>query len=248
MPPSEFGNFMGGIGARRSSREQPFMVMSSSSSAMTADANRWDYTSLAHRDRRSAGISSAPLWADPSCATVVLLRRLPRRALRTPRECRRIHCAHCSRTARNFSDAPFTRHPNQDPATGSVPQTNVIRHRQLSSALLRCESQFYPAPLMAIWSTTSSIHNRHSTNVDKATRAWDWTISEKDRLFGRYSQSNQEIPTSNSTHSPTILSNNAPTHNESWIGPERSAPPGQRRAVGVNYVRVNPGSSGNLRT
>ncbi len=108
-------------------------------------------------------------------------------------------------------------------------------------------SQFYPAPINSNLVNNQLNSQSTQTNVNQGDARVDWTISEKDRLFGRYSQSFQEIPTTNSYALAYNSFNNAPTHNGVLDWTHTAGPSLVNDArIGVNYVRVNTGSTGDL--
>ncbi len=107
-------------------------------------------------------------------------------------------------------------------------------------------SQYYPLPVNGalinnVYNTTHS-----AINGDQGDAKIDWTVSDKDRVFGRYSQSVIDNPSTNSI--PIFYNSfaNYPTHNGvlDWT---RSVSPSfvNDARVGVNYVLVNNGAASN---
>lgn len=148
----------------------------------------------------------------------------------------------------NFSELLSRGIQIKDPKTGVPYPNNVIPPSQLSPAALNIvNSQFYPAPLNSNLVNNQLNSQSTQTNVDQGDARVDWNISQKDRLFGRYSQSFQEIPLSNSYALAYNTFNNAPTHNGVLDWTHTISPSLINDArIGVNYVRVNTGSTGDL--
>src|SRR5262249_43057710 len=114
----------------------------------------------------------------------------------------------------NFSELLSRGIQIKDPTTGIPIPGNVISPSQLSTVARNIvSSQFYPAPLNGNLVNNQLNSQSTQTNVDQGDARVDWNISGKDRLFGRYSQSFQEIPTTNSYALAYNSFNNAPTHN-----------------------------------
>ena len=134
----------------------------------------------------------------------------------------------------------------KDPKTGIAYPNNVIPPSQLSPAAINTvTSPYYPAPLNSNLVNNQLNSQATQTNVNQGDARVDWTISEKNRLFGRYSQSYQEIPLSNSYALAYNSFNNAPTHNGvlDWTLAATPSLVNDAR-IGVNYVLVNNGSTG----
>ena len=89
-------------------------------------------------------------------------------------------------------------------------------------------------------------HPQRTINGDQGDVKIDWNITDKDRIFGRYSQSNITNP---STNNVPIFYNwfaNYPTHNGVLDWTRTIIPTLVNDArVGVNYVFVNNGAAGN---
>ena len=107
-------------------------------------------------------------------------------------------------------------------------------------------SSVYPQP-----TSPGLLHNYLYTthtaiNGDQGDVRVDWNVSDKDRIFGRYSQSMIDNPTTNNM--PLYYNGFAtyPTHNGvlDWVRTITPSVVNDAR-VGVNYVRVNNGAAAN---
>ena len=89
---------------------------------------------------------------------------------------------------------------------------------------------------------TSQTYN----NGDQGDAKVDWNFTDKDRLFGRYSQSNFVNPTTNNVPIFYNSFNNSPTHTGALDWTRTLSPTMVNEArVGVNYVFLNNGAAGN---
>jgi hypothetical protein len=124
---------------------------------------------------------------------------------------------------------------------------NIIPSSLFSSAASKIlSSQYYPMP------TTGSLLNNYqyasntAINGDQGDAKIDWNISDKDRLFGRYSQSRFDNPSDNTY--PLVYNSFAtyPTHT-GVLDYTRTISPAlvNEARAGVNYVFVNNGSASN---
>src|SRR5581483_10986971 len=124
---------------------------------------------------------------------------------------------------------------------------NVIPASLFSPAAAKIlTSQYYPQP------TTSGLLNNliYSThtyiNGDQGDAKVDWNLSDKDRIFGRYSQSSFTNPTLNSD--PLVYNSfaNYPTHTGvlDWTRTISPSLVNELRG-GVNYVFLNNGAASN---
>jgi hypothetical protein len=134
----------------------------------------------------------------------------------------------------------------KNPVTGANYLNNVIPVTQLSAAAVKvANSQYYPAPINGnlVNNQTNTSHNQ--TNGDQGDARVDWSPTDKDHVFGRYSQSSLSIPTTNSYALAYNSFNELPTHNGvlDWT---RTLSPSLVNdvRVGVNYVFINNGASG----
>ena len=122
---------------------------------------------------------------------------------------------------------------------------NVIPVSRLSPTALRIiNSSYYPLPINNKLVNNSINYGSSQTNANQGDGRADWALSDKDRLFGRYSQSFQEIPGTNSQALSYNGFNNASTHNGvlDWT---RTVNPHfvNNARVGVNYVVINTGAT-----
>ncbi|MCU1258244.1 MAG: hypothetical protein JWO80_1129, partial [Bryobacterales bacterium] len=114
----------------------------------------------------------------------------------------------------NFSELLTRGLQIRDPRTGIPYPNNVIPPSQLSPVATKIvTSQYYPAPLNGNLVNNQVNTSGTQSNADQGDARVDWSISDKDRLFGRYSQSVLDIPTTNSQ--PLMYNSfaNYPTHN-----------------------------------
>ena len=91
------------------------------------------------------------------------------------------------------------------------------------------------------------LYSTHSAiNGDQGDARVDWSLSDKDRIFGRYSQSMTANPVTNDV--PIFYNSfaNYPTHNGvlDWVHTVSPSIINDAR-VGVNYVFINNGAAGN---
>jgi len=105
-------------------------------------------------------------------------------------------------------------------------------------------SPLYPTPTIGgiqnnAINTTSSAFNSHQFDIKI-----DYNISEKDRLFGRYSHAYQENPTINSFQLFGIGYSQAPITNDvvNWTHIFRPSLLNEFR-IGTNYVHLNNGTT-----
>ena len=124
---------------------------------------------------------------------------------------------------------------------------NVIPANLLSPAAMKIvNSQYYPLPINSnlVNNQTNTVHN--ATNVDQGDARVDWNVSDRDRVFGRYSQAFMTIPSTNSQ--PLIYSGfaNYPIHNGVLDWTRTMGPSLVNDArIGVNYVVINNGAASN---
>lgn len=147
----------------------------------------------------------------------------------------------------NFSELLSQGFQLKNPLTGANYPNNVIPLSQLSPAALKIvNSQYYPAPSNGNLVNNQTNTSHTQTNADQGDGRADWNVSDKDRVFGRYSQSTLAIPTVNSYALDYNAFNDYPTHNGvlDWT---RTASPSlvNDARVGVNYVFINNGAAGN---
>ena len=114
----------------------------------------------------------------------------------------------------NFSQLLSQNLVIKDPKTGIAYPNNIIPISQLSPVAVKIgASQYYPAPINGnlVNNQTNTVHT--ATNVDQGDARMDWNVSQKDRVFGRYSESGMLIPTTNSQQLIYNSFANYPTHN-----------------------------------
>ncbi len=143
----------------------------------------------------------------------------------------------------------------KNPLTGTPYPNNVIPASQLSRVAQNIvNSSFYPQPLNGNL-VNNQLNTKHTqTNEDQGDAKVDWALSDKDHLFGRYSQSVLDNPT---TNSQTLVYNsvqNYPVHN-GVLDYTRTISPSlvNDARVGVNYILIVNGNApaggvGNLNT
>jgi hypothetical protein len=122
---------------------------------------------------------------------------------------------------------------------------NIIPSNLFSPAATNIlNSSFYPLPVNGDLINNQFNSQHSSINGDQGDAKVDWNISDKDRFFGRYSQSQIDNPVTNSLPLNYNNFNNYPTHNGvlDWTRTVSPTFVNEARA-GVNYVFVNNGAS-----
>jgi hypothetical protein len=133
----------------------------------------------------------------------------------------------------------------KNPVTGGFYDRNIIPQSQLSQAALSIvNSQYYPLPINGNLVSNQVNYSSVKTTGDQGDGRVDWNVSDKDHVFGRYSQSSLDFPTVRSQALTYNSFNTNPTHsgvldwtrsiNPSFVNDVR---------VGVNYVFINNGSA-----
>ena len=124
---------------------------------------------------------------------------------------------------------------------------NIIPKNLLDPVAMNIvNSSVYPLPTSPGLLNNYLYTSHTAINGDQGDARVDWNASEKDRIFGRYSQSLIDNPGTNNM--PLFYNSFAtyPTHNGvlDWV---RSISPTvvNDARVGVNYVRVNNGAAAN---
>lgn len=131
---------------------------------------------------------------------------------------------------------PFTKTP--------IPNNNLAAAGLVSpQAAAIMASSLYPQPVNGNL-VDNSVNTTHSyTNQDQGDIRVDWNASDRDHLFGRYSQAHIENPTTNSI--PLLYNSNNvyPTYN-GVLDYTRSFSPSlvNELRVGVNYIPVVTGA------
>jgi len=136
-----------------------------------------------------------------------------------------------------------------DPATG---KRRPFVNNQIPSALFDpvavkiLTSSAYPVPTGSGLQNNFLNSNGSQINGDQGDAKVDWSASDKDRVFGRYSQSFIQNPSTNSLPLSYNSFANYPTHNGvlDWVRTVSPTIVNEAR-FGVNYVFVNNGSAGN---
>jgi hypothetical protein len=124
---------------------------------------------------------------------------------------------------------------------------NIIPASQFNPVAAKIlSSQYYPQPTRP-GLLNNLIYSTHTyINGDQGDARVDWNASDKDRIFGRYSQSSYTNPTLNSV--PLLYNSFAiyPTHTGvlDWVRTISPTLVNEAR-FGVNYVFVNNGSASN---
>jgi len=132
---------------------------------------------------------------------------------------------------------------NRAPFAGNQIPANLIS--PIASKIIN--SQYYPAAANNGLLTNNFLTGTHSAiNGDQGDAKVDWNISDKDRVFGRYSQSMIDNPVTRTLPLSYNDFNNFPVHNGvlDWT---RTISPSMVNDVriGVNYVFVNNGAAAN---
>lgn len=135
--------------------------------------------------------------------------------------------------------------------TGSGARTpfpnNQIPQSLMSPAALKIlSSQFYPQPTNGNLVNNYQYAQNSHINGDQGDVKIDWNIDDKDRFFGRYSQSQYDSPTINAYPLKYNSFATYPTHTGDldWTRTVSPSLVNEARA-GVNYVFINNGSASN---
>jgi hypothetical protein len=128
------------------------------------------------------------------------------------------------------------------PIAGNIIPTNLLSPTALSIV----NSQYYPLPTSSGLNQNLINSNPGSITGDQGDAKVDWNRSEKDRIFGRYSQSQISNPSTNSVPFYYNSFANYPTHNGVLDWTRTISPSLVNDArFGVNYVYINNGASPN---
>lgn len=129
---------------------------------------------------------------------------------------------------------------NRTPFAGNMIPTTLFSH--VSASVL--SSQYYPAPINGNLINNQLNTTRSYINGDQGDVKVDWNLSDKDRIFGRYSQSNVTSPTINSQPLSYNSYGNYPIHN-GVLDYTRTISPSivNNVRVGVNYTVGSFGTS-----
>ncbi len=122
-----------------------------------------------------------------------------------------------------------------------VPQSLI---NPVTSKILN--SQFYPLPVNNNLLNNFQYGVRSDINGDQGDFKVDWNATDKDRIWGRYSQSRQDNPTERTYALAYDSFAVSPTHNGvlDWTRTVKPSLVNELR-VGVNYVFINNGSASN---
>jgi hypothetical protein len=148
----------------------------------------------------------------------------------------------------NFSELLSQGITIKNPKTGIPYPNDVIPANQLSHvATAIVNSQYYPAPINNNLVNNQINSNPNQTNVDQGDARVDWAVSDKDHVFGRYSQGMQSIPSTNTYALAYNSFVDDPTHN-GVLDYTRTVSPSlvNDARAGVNYVFINNGAASNL--
>ncbi len=149
----------------------------------------------------------------------------------------------------DFSQLLTLRNPIQlyTPGTHVPYVNNQIPATSLSPVAQRIvNSSYYPLPINNNLANNQVNTVSTHTNEDQGDARVDWAPSEKDHLFGRYSQSVLDNPTTNSQVLQFNGAQNYPVHNGvlDWTHSFGSSFVNDAR-VGVNYVLITNGAAAN---
>jgi hypothetical protein len=129
------------------------------------------------------------------------------------------------------------------PFAGNIIPTSMID--PVAQKILS-DTSAYPLP------TSSGLNNNYLytsqtyNNGDQGDAKVDWNFSDKDRIFGRFSQSNFVNPTTNNVPIFYNSFNNSPTHTGALDWTRTLSPTMVNEArIGVNYVFLNNGAAAN---
>lgn len=131
----------------------------------------------------------------------------------------------------------------RNPFPGNIIPSNLLS--PVAQKILS-DNSVYPLPTGPGLNNNLLYASHTYINGDQGDARVDWNISDKDRLFGRYSESSLTNPTTNNV--PIFYNSfaNYPTHNGvlDWT---RSISPTivNEARVGVNYVFINNGAAAN---
>src|SRR3954462_12490672 len=141
----------------------------------------------------------------------------------------------------NFSQLLAQNITIRNPLTGIAYANNVIPTSQLSPAAVRIANlQYYPLPTNNNLSSNQTNVTSTTTTVNQGDARIDYTLSEKNHIFGRYSRSSQSVPTVRSQPLTYNAFNEYPTHNGVFDYTRTVSPSLVNDfRVGVNYVLIN---------
>jgi hypothetical protein len=136
----------------------------------------------------------------------------------------------------------------RNPKPGGSPYVgNIIPTSDLSPAAVNIVNlQYYPLPTNGNLSGNQVNVTSTRTTVNQGDARVDYALSDKDHLFGRYSQSSQSVPTTRSQPLTYNSFNEYPAQN-GVLDYTRTLSPSlvNDARFGVNYVLVNNGNATN---
>ena len=133
----------------------------------------------------------------------------------------------------------------RDPVNGTPFVGNIIPANRLSPAATGIvNSSYYPAPINGNLANNQRNLSNQTTTADQGDARIDWTASDKDHIFGRYSMSALDYPIIRSQPLTYNSFNTAPTKGGviDWTRSISSSFVNDAR-FGVNYVRINNGTA-----
>jgi hypothetical protein len=133
----------------------------------------------------------------------------------------------------------------KDPLNGNPFPGNVIPRNRLSPAAFAIvNSSYYPAPINGNLSNNQRNLSNVTTTADQGDARVDYTASDKDHIFGRYSMSALDFPTIRSQPLTYNSFNTDPTRSGviDWTRSVSSSFVNDAR-FGVNYVLINNGAA-----
>ncbi len=142
---------------------------------------------------------------------------------------------------------PFVTGPNgaRVPFAGNIIPTSLLSPMALSIV----NSSYYPVPTSSALNNNYLYSTHSAINGDQGDAKVDWNITDKDRLFARYSQSAINAPSTNSLPLNYNSFNVYPSQNGviDWTRTISPTLVNDARA-GVNYVFVNNGAAASTAT
>ena len=133
----------------------------------------------------------------------------------------------------------------KNPLTGLAYPNNVIPTSQLSTVSQNIvNSKYYPQPINGNLINNQLNTKQTQTNEDQGDAKVDWARSDKDHIYGRYSQSVLNNPTTNSQALVYNSAQNYPVHNGALDYTRTISPSFVNDArVGVNYILIVNGNA-----
>jgi hypothetical protein len=247
---AEFGNFMGGIVSTsiKSGNNKFHGNVFEFFRNDKLNANRWDYNFLGtHRPLLRWNEFGATLGGPIKRNKLFFFVDYQGERFDTPASSAGFTVLTSQERVGDFSQLLTQGLVIKDPKTGVPYPGNIIPAAQLSPVAVKIgASQYYPTPINGnlVNNQINTVHT--ATNVDQGDARVDWNVNQKDRIFGRYSQSGMQIPTTNSQPLSYNSFANYSTNNGvlDWTRVVSSSFVNNAR-VGVNYVFINNGAASN---